>query len=1017
MRFLMMLLAGFFVTFSKGQENPAFNRLNVENGLSQSTVLDIAQDSCGFIWMATRDGLNRYDGIGFKTFYSGGNIKESLPSSFVKVVFKDSHNRLWIGSSSGLRIYNGRTGRFLRLRDYWGGAFDILDKIAVWRIYEQPAEGLIYVLTLEYGLYIIDTRKGWMQVLNQKNSGFNSNWIRALIVGDRGVVYAATPSAVFLLKIKKEGRYEALRLIPRGFVNDEEDLGIQDIIIPEKHKLWIGKHDDGIYIFNLLTRQLESHIPRPPSGKTLTKAFPIRVFHNDKKGSVWVGTHGAGLFRYDIVNKKWHSFQHQLFNSSSIASNFIRSFYTDKQGILWIGHEDAGISLLDPDGQKFITYTAGQTGNEAFMNIMAVYSDNDTLYFGTTINNMVRFIRKSSSVSRITFNEDPLYHQFNLITGILPYQGRLLWVGTQGSGLFVLNKQSLEAKAVPLPVKNINRLVRGSDGCLWICTNHGLFRFNSRTFLAADMSILYPSLKRFENKYIKTVFEDEGMLWIATDNMGVWKFDLKRHLLVSVSYRTSALSFPFAVNSFLKDGKIMWMATYEHGLVKYLPEKNLLKTFSVREGLPGSLILQLFKDPGGYLWLSTNKGLVRFNPADNSVKIYNQNDGTQGPEYNLCSGWQDVNKTIWFGGKTGIDGINLSRFKTSYYKPGVFFTGIEVNGKAFDPDTPAVFKKHLVLSHNENFLTINFRALNYRRPFQNKYMYRMEGIDKEWVNPGNQPSARYTDLKPGTYTFYARGSNNDGIWSPRTASLFITIRSPFWQTWWFYSLIVLCLAALFYLFYRYRLHQIRQLYMIRNRISRDLHDDIGATLSSINILTDIAKKRIVHKQAEQSVGLLEKINFQATEMVDQMSDIIWSVNPDNDHLSQLLERVRNQFVPVCTAMDIGFTLDTDKTIKDLRFGMAKRKQIYLVVKELVNNAVKYSECSRILVSAAVRQHVLHIVVSDNGKGISGKIAGDGNGLRNIKSRINEIKGSIKIDSSAETGTCISISCRLTRSGD
>lgn len=1016
MRFLIILLTGFFVTFSKAQVNPAFNRLNVENGLSQSTVLDIAQDSCGFIWMATRDGINRYDGIGFEPFYSDNKVEKSLPSSFVKVVFKDSRDRLWIGSSSGLRIFNSRSEQFLRLSDYWGPAFDILDKIAVWQIYEYPKD-LIYVLTLEYGLFIIDTRKGRMQVLNKENSGFNSNWIRSLAVEGSGLVYAATPSAIFSLKIEEGGRYKARRLMSSGFVNNKDDLGIQDIVIPEKHRLWIGKHDDGIYIYNTLKKQMESHIGKPPSGKMLTRAFPVRAFHKDKNGALWIGTHGAGLFRYDTLSRKWDSFQHQLFNSSSIASNFIRSFHTDKQGILWIGHEDAGVSVFDPAGQKFITYTVGQTGNEALKNVMSVYSDRDTLYFGSTINNMVRFIRNSSSTRRITFIEDPSYHQFNLITQILPCKRELLWVGTQGSGLFLLNKKTLVAKAIPLSVKNINRLVQGKGDYLWICTNQGLFRFNPRTSTAVDMSILYPSLKKFENKYIKTVYEDEGMLWIATDNKGVWKFDLRRHRLVPVSDQTSALSFPFAVNSFLKDGKIIWMATYEHGLVKYVPEKNHLKVFSVREGLPGNLILQLFKDPGGYLWLSTNKGLVRFNPADNSVKIYNQNDGTQGPEYNLCSGWQDGDKTIWFGGKNGIDGIDINRFKTSYYKPGVFFTGIEVNGKAFVSDTPAVFKKHLILSHNQNFLTINFRALNYRRPFQNRYTYKMEGIDKGWVNSGNHPSARYTDLKPGTYTFYARGSNNDGIWSPRAASLFITIRSPFWQTWWFYSLIVLCVAALFYLFYRYRLQQIRQLYMIRNRISRDLHDDIGATLSSINILTDIAKKRIVHRQAEQSVGLLEKINYQATEMVDQMSDIIWSVNPDNDHLSQLLERVRNQFAPVCTAMDIGFILDTDKTIKDLRFGMAKRKQIYLIVKELVNNAVKYSECSRIFVSAAVRQHVLYIVVSDNGKGISGKIAGDGNGLRNIKLRINEIKGSIKIESSAETGTCINISCRLTRSGD
>jgi hypothetical protein len=318
----------------------------------------------------------------------------------------------------------------------------------------------------------------------------------------------------------------------------------------------------------------------------------------------------------------------------------------------------------------------------------------------------------------------------------------------------------------------------------------------------------------------------------------------------------------------------------------------------------------------------------------------------------------------------------------------------------------------LTLPFDQNFIAINYATLSFLQPQRIHYYYQLKGVDRDWVNAGAQRIATYTNLSPGSYVFQVKSENRDGIPSQRTTNLYIIIRPPFWQTWWFTFLVVAGVVLFLYGLYRYRINQLLQMQAMRNKISKDLHDDLGATLSSISILSEVAKNSMHSETGSQTYSLLTKISANAGEMVEMMSDIVWAINPKNENLDRMIQRLSDFSLVTCASKQINLKITIDESARRLILPMAAVRNIYLVVKEAMNNAIKHAECRNLAVSFKSNLGDLDINIVDDGKGFDRALVKKGNGLLNMNSRVQEMKGKITIHSE-QNNTTISFKFPIT----
>jgi len=312
--------------------------------------------------------------------------------------------------------------------------------------------------------------------------------------------------------------------------------------------------------------------------------------------------------------------------------------------------------------------------------------------------------------------------------------------------------------------------------------------------------------------------------------------------------------------------------------------------------------------------------------------------------------------------------------------------------------------KEIKLSYRENVFSFTFAALNFVHPENNKYAYKLDGFDKDWnYTDASKRFANYTNLDAGEYIFMVKGSNNDGVWNETPTTLHLIITPPYWKTWWFRLLVILSLAGIIYALVRNRLNQILKLQRIRNKIASDLHDDVGSTLSSISIFSELAKQ-----QSKEVTPLLNQIGENARNMLDTMADIVWTINPENDNFEKIILRMRSFAYNLLGAKNIAFEFDADESISKLKLPMEVRKNLFLIFKEAANNMAKYSEASRALFSIKYSNHQIKFLIRDNGKGFDEATVAKGNGLKNMKRRAKEIGAQLLIESGIGDGTTIQL---------
>ena len=463
---------------------------------------------------------------------------------------------------------------------------------------------------------------------------------------------------------------------------------------------------------------------------------------------------------------------------------------------------------------------------------------------------------------------------------------------------------------------------------------------------------------------------------------------------------------------------LLWVGTEGEGMALLDKRTGACQRYSSRQGLPNNVIYGILPDREGNLYLSTNVGLVRFDPRTGTSVLFTSEDGLPGNEFNRYSSALGPDGRIHFEGMEGGVVFDPAALNGAPGGSATHITGV------LNMNTPLpVFVtedgvwtngsrgRELTLPYDTRMLTLGFSVMDHTAPAKNQYRYRMSGLYEEWVRNGASNRATFTNLDPGHYTFQVQGRNSAGVWDKEGATLSIVITPPWWGTWWFRSLVVLAVAGLLYAFYRYRLARALEVVSVRDRIARDLHDEIGSTLSSVALYSTVARNKAGDRVPEAN-AMLDRITESTTEVMEAMNDIVWAVNSKNDDMAQVVQRMRAFGVAITEAAGMQLKLEVEPGVQALTLDMAQRRDLYLIFKEAVNNAVKYGQAGTVRVSLARAAGRVQLVVEDDGVGFEPDAPSSngtgGNGLPNMRRRAREMGGELTIASVPGTGTRISL---------
>jgi signal transduction histidine kinase/ligand-binding sensor domain-containing protein len=943
-----------------------FQNITINDGLSQGMINGILQDRYGFMWFATKDGLNQYDGYHFRIYRHDADDSTSIADSYVQTLFEDSKGRIWAGTNSGLvDVFNHATGNFqhILLDEKTNPNRRELTQITedkhgnIWVLYY----GSLLVISIDDStetkpirytakkipkpinsstLFLFVTNAGQMILANRYNSchylydDAKNTWSNLNYAEDNSNPGTKTIRPQLFCMAEDTTEKKLYAICSNGiYLSQKSDSGrllvkkkishFSQALVDKDHNLWFTD-GDSIGVYNPSDRSTRYVSPGSPAGIFVFQHASKLFF--DRSGLLWIGTTGWGLLTLNYRAQRFHCTKE--FSTYSILQ-------TD-DGRIWI---DGGGSL-----EKALDIKTGK------------YTDTVPLTKGKAyFKNLQEF---SYPVIRNHRNE--IWH-------------------ADDDRLICYHLDSKKATSYALPIKPtgnafglVSDIKQDNRDNIWIGTSEGLLRFD---------------WQRREWK-------------IFRNNPG----------------DTTSLSFD-GIFSICFDpanpGKYLWVGTNGGGLNRMDLTTGKCTRYSDKNGLPNNVVYGILPDKQNRIWMSTNKGLSCFDPAKQIFRNYEEKDGLQGNEFNHNAYLRAKDGTLFFGGVSGYNYFNPDDIDYNPVIPPVVLTDIRTHNKTIDTKaensplrTAPWLAKEITLPYSDNMITFDFAALDFTAPSRNLYQYKMEGFDKDWVLSGNIHSATYTNLDPGTYTFRVKGSNKDQAWNEHGTSIRLTILPPWYMTWWFRILVAIAAIATVYGFYRYRLQQALKLQAVRNRIASDLHDEIGSNLSNISIFSKVARQR--KPETPQVADLLGKISEYTQTSMNAMNDIVWMINARNDRFENIMVRMRTLASELFEATNCNLHIEFDERLNNVKLDMDKRKNFYLIFKEGVNNIAKYAGCTDVWINMNLKNRHVVLIIKDNGKGFDPEHVKRGNGLVNMRTRAGILKGDLKLVSDAEHGTVIEL---------
>jgi len=1005
--FLIVLLLGHIPDTIARQEHIAFEHFGYGQGLS-APVTNILQDHLGFLWLGTTDGLNRFDGTTFTTYRNIPGDTASLPNNIINNLSLDKKGRIWCATNRGLCYYDFTDDSFHTVQ--YPNNLEKIDRHRVYDVTEGKnkeiwfaTRTIIHVLTPDNTIKSIPLPVDDVNfIIKHLYYGIGDNlWIGS----NNGIYVYNIITGVFLHSVIKSN-------VPG---QQQLKVNIHPLVSYNGDTIMSGSWYAGL-LKHYLSNDSVKTIYIPDTGETDHRNHIVSSISKTNSQVFWIGTYGNGIGLYNNTTGTFiYRLKHNPADKNSLSSNYVNNIFTDNSGIIWVG-TIAGLDKYDPHTGQFSKVSIPEYSGK-----FSVYrlptsivedknnSSGDWLWLTVSGYGLIRFNKSTLEFQLFDHDETNKNSIPDNNVRCLFYDHRSrLWIGTK-SGICIYNhlKNKFTVPVFPNNVIpfNVNSILTDKKGRYWISTSgNGVYCYDEANSKIVSWSFIDGNPESLPDNYIFSMLEDhEGNIWIGTQNNGLCRLSPETGKFIYFkNNKNDPNSLPDngVFDLFEDNNHTLWIAT-ENGLGRMNLSDFKIINYHTTEGISNNCVYSISQDKEGFFWFGTGNGLSRYDTQKNTFKNYFINDGLSsnridGGVYRSSSG------TLFFGTSGMINYCDPSSLKTNNSIPPVVITGIRV----FDTKIPVkrigIELEPVHLNYRQNMLTIEFTALNFTNPFLNQYEYKMEGFDEQWMRAGNKKSATYTNLPGGSYRFVVKAANNDGIWNETGSKVMVTITPPWWKTIWFYVACILVVTAILYSIYKIRIKQLLKLQSIRMRISRDLHDDIGSTLSSINMISNMAIRS--ESETKNLTEHLKTISSASGEAMDMMNDIVWSVNPENDKMEMILSRMRQYASEILEAARIEFTIEMDTGCIDIKIPIEKRKHFYLIFKESVNNLAKYSGAQKASIRISCRNKIMQLIIMDNGKGFDQENPRQGNGLRNIKTRAEMLKGSIKISSSPEQGT-------------
>jgi signal transduction histidine kinase/ligand-binding sensor domain-containing protein/DNA-binding response OmpR family regulator len=835
-----------------------FEHLTVREGLSYNNISDIVQDCKGFIWIATYNGLNRYDGYDVKVYVPEPDNPHSLSSANVQALCLDSKGELWVGTAAGLDKYDRKKNNFIHYRHLPNDPYSLSHNY-VNCIYEDK-DSVLWIGT-NGGLNKFDRSTGRFTryISNPSDPGsLSNNGVLAIFKDKEGVLWVGT--TVGLNRFDRLNQWFIRYLNRPGDPTSLSYNRIRTIYEDSKGQFWVGTMDG----LNLLDRKnwRFTHFKYDPGNPTGINSNIIFNIHEDQAGMLWCSTAGGINIRDPGTGEFTHLVRHPA-NPRGLNHNAVRCIYRDRQGLFWIGTWGGGINILDPRKPGFLHYQYSPDSVHSLSSniIFSVYEDRSmTLWVGNWENGLDRFDRKGNKINNyrhIPGNPNSLSH--NTVRAITSCKSGGLWIGTWNGGLNKFDPVTERftvywhkpGKSSGISNNEVRSLLEDPSGILWIGTRAGgLNRFDPRTGTFTVFKHDPSDPQSLAENFVTALYRDRsGMLWIGTSENGLDRMIEKDERTVFEHHKhdpdePGSLSSN-SIKSIYQDREgTLWIGTTYGGLNRWDAKNKRWNAYTAKDGLPDNVIYGILEDNSGNLWLSTNKGISRFNPRQNSFRNFSVADGLQADEFNTGAYYRNPDSgEMFFGGVNGLNAFFPDQIKKNMYIPPVVITAFRVFNRPVELAAAVSETGAIRVPQEGNFISFEFAALNFRNPLKNRYQYMLEGFDKDWVLAGTRRYASYTNLGGGTYTFRVRGSNDDGVWNTAGASVKLIIVPPFWKTLWFkisaFALLLVCIIVFFLL----RIRRVEKQRIMLERLVDERTAALKKQARELEIARELEKKQ------------------------------------------------------------------------------------------------------------------------------------------------------------------------------
>jgi len=1003
--FVVVVMIFFLSQKSQAQRfNFSFEQFTTDNGLSHESVISMTKDRDGFLWIGTANGLNRFDGISFKIFRNNPNSEQSIAGNYIAGTTLDKKDYLWIATNNGLCRINTRTLKIDRI-DLKDSADNSPRYDVMYGEFDNNGTG--WFIANSY-LYAVNQETFKWKRYPLPATRFHGNSSQ---VDSKNRVWLSIGRAKYLFDPKTEKfRY----LIGFDWSHRNTDILCGSIKEDASGQVWMATWAHGFYVWNESKEDLEKKETAPES---LT-AFE---FDKDEQGKpfMWCGGGGYGLMAYDTLEKKFYYFKNDP--RDKYTHNLGQSVFIlrdTSSGIVWIGTEN-GLEKYDPHAIRFHRYRIWQDKNEYtnsqyFFTSGFVHDKKDptgnTWWVSVWIGGLYKWNRNKLTLDE-NYEQTKGVKEAGIFSMIQAKDG-MIWIG-HGQGVQVLDPRTnkfIRHFVDFFPNKKerftVTFISEDSKSNMWFSTYQGLFSYDKRGDSIINWWNRIPSLQKI---YPLNIREDaQGYIWFSSAK-GLGRIDpVKNELILFNNANRKNRKLPddeFGA-LYIDKSQHIWVSGVGY-LAKLDKKGEVVDLYNDKAGYTATSAYALAEDPYGFFWIATDNRLHRLDPSTGHFDYFDKNDGLFNNK--MADGFYMSDEGELFLGFSGaINSINTGNIAFNKKPPVVFVSRLDVKGQLRNFNA----ENKITIKPGERNIMIEFAALNYSQSQKNRFGFWLEGYDSTWRYT-NERILTLMNLEGGNHKLHVKASNNDGVWSKETIYT-IKVIPPFQRTIWFRLLIVAVIAGLISLIFVYRRQQRKRMERIRNRIATDLHDDMGSTLSSIRIFSDVAKKQIEEVKPE-TVQLLDRISNNATSLSENMQDIIWTIRSDNDTLEDLVSRMREFGLRVCDAKHIRFNTIVSQSFKASKLSLEQRRNLYLIFKEALNNAVKYAESSQIDLILNLKSRFLKMELNDNGKGFDMEKIKRGNGLNNLEKRAKEIGGQITIKSEPGKGTSINLMIVLKKS--